>query len=215
MKYLLTLMFLLISINLFSQEFPEIHHGFSLGNLSGYIDMNNNEAQLELFSYRVFESNTGLGLTTYIWPVFSGESLNDDDISFGSNDLFGPEFNWEPFYSPGAFWGSGLFFRVDNYLPGGNDFVWKTGVRLDVRVDFYDFIYPILTVETGYWADEGFYFGIKLDPVVLVAIIGMAVGSEERTQYRKENNPEGFYPNGEPWSDEEPGFGWMPETPEI
>lgn len=220
MKKILSILFLFISMTLFAQTFPDIHHGASVGNFSIYSDLSDGEIQLELFSYRILEGVTGLGLTTYIWPVFTDSSLDDDaEVLFGVNDLFGLELNWEPFYKQESFWGSGLFFRVDNYLPGGNELSWKTGARIDLRVAFDDFIYPIVSLETGYWLDQGFYFGFKIDPVVLVvslgAIIVMGTGSEERTHYRRDNNPEDFYPNGEPRSDEEPGFGWLPETPEI
>jgi hypothetical protein len=197
MKKIFSIMFLLLSISLFSQN---IQYGFSLGDFSVYTDMSDGEIQLELFSFRVLESNTGLGLTTYVWPVFSNNISENSDIIFGNNDLLSVEFNWEPFYKEELFWGAGLYFRVDNYLPSGNEFSWSTGARFDFRYNFNEFIYPLVSLETGYGLDRGFYWGVKIDPVILLAMFGMSIGSQESTQYRKDNNPEGFYPNGDPWS---------------
>lgn len=214
MKSLLPLVFLFTCFTGFSQDFPDLYHGFSLGNVSLYTDSKGEEIQLELFSYRILDGVTGLGMTTYIWPVFTDTDIEDDDVELGVNDLFALEFNWEPFITSGSFWGTGLYFRIDNYLPGGNEYTWRTGARIDIRLEFEKIIYPLVTLETGYWSDRGLYLGVKLDPVVIIAMIGIVIGQTEKEDYIRNNNPEEYYPNGEPREDRDTIQQWMLEAPE-
>ncbi|QEN04721.1 hypothetical protein EW093_08375 [Thiospirochaeta perfilievii] len=177
---------LFISSLCFSQDFHTFKNGLSMGNVSFSYSQNGGISSLDLFSFRIIESNTGLGLTTYIYPVFMNENVN-------STDLFSMELNWEPLFDHSSFWGTGLFLRLDNYLPYGREIDYRTGVRFELRQPFGDFIYPLLGVEAGYWMDRGFYFGAKIDPVVLIGIAAYAFLQESTESYESEY-PEDYLP---------------------
>lgn len=165
MKKVLILIFLTTNSILFADTLSNFIYGFSTGNIGFNNSAEESEAWADIGSIRFLELNTGLGLTTYILPL----SITDDDVEI-DHDLFSLELNWEPFFNPGDFWGTGLFFRLDDYFPTDNNINFKTGLRLDFRVDLWEFLYPIVCVEAGYDYDNGLFWGAKIDVIVLVGV---------------------------------------------
>lgn len=186
-KFLSGLLFV-ISVTCYSQN-------FDLGISSGYFSFDHyfggkTVGSLNICSFRAIDTNTGLGISTYILPAFTDIDFDDNnDSDYIMNDFFALEFNWEPLYKPGSFWGAGLFFQLNNYFPTENQFFWKSGLRFDFRAPLWDLIYPLVTIEAGYQWEKGFYCGIKIDPIVILIIAGISFVEENKNPMPDDYGP--------------------------
>ncbi len=171
----LIVLFLSFSSIIYSGQFPDIIHGFSLGRLGGstVTEDSGGALSIDLLGYRFLEKNSGLGASFYLFPLYSVNHQQIDDFSL--EDVISMELNWEPFNKKEGNWGYGLFHRIDYLVPGGRDFNWLSGVRIDFRFETDNFFYSLGAVEAGYNYHNGLYFAVKLEAVVLAAggIIGL------------------------------------------
>ncbi len=169
MKKLLLTISLISCFSLFSDSF-NLDFGLSLGNISFIAKEDYGIVAVDLFSLRVLETESGFGVTTYIWPNINLD-IDAPEFEQIGNDLFALEFNYEPLFRYSSWYGLGYFFRIDNFFPGGNEFYWRTGLRFDVRTRILDCIYPLGALEGGYVDGTGFYASLSLDPVLFLMIV--------------------------------------------
>lgn len=172
---------LLIYFNVFLGAFS-IEHGFSIGDLSVYGSQERSSSEITVLGYRILDSSTGLGFTVNGLTIYDGVTEDPSYSIKNSIGFLGLEANWEPFYSRGSFWGTGLFFRIDSIFPTDN-LDWRTGARIDLRFPDINIIYPLLVFEAGYWNDRGVYFGAKIDPIVLLLAMGIAFTEDVKDEY--------------------------------
>lgn len=95
---------------------PNFKQGLSIMKGCYEFNTSNNIGKMEILSYRVIETNTGLGLTTNF--INLGLSTDEDLIFNGENSFFDLELNWEPFYMNNPEFGVGIFYKIDNYYSG-------------------------------------------------------------------------------------------------
>ncbi|MBN2617134.1 MAG: hypothetical protein JXR64_02340, partial [Spirochaetales bacterium] len=163
-------------------------------SMNGY--KNGGFATLDLFSYGITEAVSGIGVTTYIYPICYIDDIENSDPVFNSTDLFAMEFSWSPFFDPTSIWDAALFFRGDNYLPLTHEFDFRTGARIDLKFPIERFYYPTVSVEVGYWLEKDFYWALKMDPVLLLAAIVWAVGENVKNSVYEDLGIEEEY---DPW----------------
>lgn len=139
-------------------------HGLSIMKGSYEFSRNNNTGKIEILSYRILDTKTGLGLTTNI--INLGLSTEQDIIFNGENSFFDLEFNWEPLYIKNPELGLGIFYKIDNYYLGIDSMNHDIGFRIDARIkNINDNFIPLAlgTAEIGYHDKKGAYLSLKID----------------------------------------------------
>lgn len=194
----------------FCNNVIDIQNGIYLGDLSIYKTENRGLYTGNILGYRGIESNSGLGLNIYAWPLQMTDNIDSFSRIFESSKLVGLEFIWEPLYTKDSTFGLGIFYRIDHLLMNTDLFDWRTGIRFDIRIsDSYFTPYPIIAIETGYWKNEGFFIGIKFDPFVAIVALGFGFVEIGKNMFSDNDH----YSSSNNNNEENPNWDWMPTQP--